>query len=103
MKKLVHNTYGLRENVLVLLGVCLGLYFGWHAVYGARSFSQLESLQHALVQRESALDSISADRESLEAKVKMMRPGSISRDLLEEQARYVLGYKRQDELVVFDN
>ena len=41
---------------------------------------------------------IKAEREAIEAKVIAMRPGSVSRDLLEERVRSVLGYRHPDEI-----
>lgn len=48
-------------------------------------------------------DIITHKRMALEDKVKMMRPGSVNKDLLEEQARLTLGYTHADELVVVRN
>lgn len=42
-------------------------------------------------------DSLRHRRETLEDKVAMMRPDSINKDLLEERARIVLGFRRADE------
>lgn len=43
---------------------------------------------------------LSEQRQSLENKVAMLRPGSIDPDLLEERARAVLGYQHIDEYVL---
>ena len=39
-------------------------------------------------------------RQDLESRVVKLRPGSLDPDLLEERARYVLGYVHPDETVL---
>lgn len=48
-------------------------------------------------------DRLASERQALEKKVTMMRPGSINKDLLEERARYVLGYSYDDERIILSN
>lgn len=48
-------------------------------------------------------DSLKQQRLAIEKKVVMMRPGSIDRDLLEERARHVLGFRHADELILLQN
>lgn len=81
----------------------MSVYFTYHAVYGDRSFEKLASLEAQLRDRQVVLAEVKAKRESLERDVKMLRPDTLSLDLLEERARYVLGYKNSDEYVVLRN
>ena len=37
----------------------------------------------------------------LQNKVNLMRSSSLDRDILEEQARYLLGYSNEDEVIIF--
>lgn len=48
-------------------------------------------------------DDLAAERVALEQKVTMMRPGSLNPDLLEERARVVLGYKKENDLIILGN
>jgi cell division protein FtsB len=43
---------------------------------------------------------LDAQRAELERKVKLLRPDSLDPDMLEERAREVLNYTREDEVVV---
>lgn len=89
--------------MFLLVGVGLSVYFSYNAVYGARSYTSLQVMQESLDQKTAELDAVRQERKSLEAKVVMMRPDTLSPDLLEERARAVLGYQREDEVVVFGN
>lgn len=103
MKSFVSYSFSFRRNILVLMEVSLSLYFVYHTVSGARSYAYLQAIQGRVVQERAAYKAVSAKRAELEKRVVMMRPGTLSRDLLEERVRLVLGYKRSDELVVFGN
>lgn len=96
-------SFGLRRNVLLVAGAFLSLYFSYHMFYGVRSFSSLEQLENVVAVKQESLDSIRAEREDLEARVKTMRPDSLSRDMLEEQVRLTLAYKKADEVFVVGN
>ena len=54
-------------------------------------------------QTEIKLAQVTQTRTELEQKVVMMRPGHVNADLLEEQARKVLGFHYQDEKLVIRN
>lgn len=47
-------------------------------------------------------DGFHKDRLELESKVVSLRPGSIEYDLLEERARYVLGYIHPDDQMLLE-
>ena len=48
-------------------------------------------------------ETVTAERQKLETKVVMMRPGSINKDLLEERIRSVLGYRYEDEIILLQS
>jgi cell division protein FtsB len=103
MNKLLQHRYTLRENFFTLVGVCLCFYFAYHAFFGSRSVLQLISLNRNIETMSLQADFASAERIALEKKVAMMRPGSLSKDLLEERARMVLGYKGDGEIAILSN
>lgn len=67
---------------------------------GERSYWQLSELQQNIESVQTDLDALHANKNDIEQKVVMMRPGSINRDLLDERVRAVLGYRPADEVVV---
>ena len=100
VKRLIEQKYLFRQNLIVVIGVCLSFYFCYHLIAGERSYLRLISLNSQISTTEKQLDLASAQRSGMEQKVVMMRPGSVNRDLLEEQARSVLGFHYKDEKVL---
>lgn len=97
MKKLIERRYTVRQNLLTVVGLCLAVYFCYHLIAGQRSYLRLAYLEHQISQETKAQETLLAQRTALEKKVVMMRPGSINRDLLEEQVRASLGYRYTNE------
>ena len=93
----------LRQNLFLLIAVCLGVYFGYHAVLGNRGLVTLYQVHHQIETMSLKSDNLKAERMALEKKVVMMRPGSVDRDLLEERAQLVLGYHHKQEFAILEN
>ena len=92
-----------RKNLFLLAGICLCLYFSYHTFSGHRSYSRLSELSYASQEKISHLALLNQEREALEEKVTMMRTSSLSADMVEEQARFVLGYQYEDEYSVLQD
>lgn len=90
-------------NLPLLFGGFLCLYFLYHAYLGVRSFDRLSSLYSIADEGEEAYIALKQERGELSAQVEMMRSGSVSADVFDEQARYILGHLSSKEYVVFDN
>lgn len=103
MRKLIDKRYVLRRNMMTVMGVCLSFYFCFHLVAGQRGYIRLMSLESQMTNLTVEVDSLRAERESLEKKVVMMRPGSINKDLLEERIRSVLGYSYENEITLLQS
>ena len=59
-------------------------------------------LKATVAEAEQIRDGLTAERATLEHRVTLLRPDSLDRDLLEEQARKMLNYGHADEIIVFD-
>lgn len=97
MKQLLEHKYLVRKNLLTIVGLGLCFYFSYHLAFGQRSYVRYMALQqniHGLEQQGSRLKE---DREDIESRVAMLRPGSLNKDMLEERVRIVLGYRQTDE------
>lgn len=103
MKRLAQKQYFLRRNMLAIIGICLSVYFSYHLIAGHRGYFKLMSLESEIAQASTKQEQLVLDREAIETKVVMMRPGSIDRDLLEERVREVLGYHNPNELVLLQD
>lgn len=93
----------IRHNLIAVIGVCLSLYFCYHLIAGERSYLRLMSLEHQMTQTSAQLETLTSERTDLEQRVVMMRPGSLNRDLLEEQARKVLGFQHEGERILLQS
>lgn len=97
MKRLLEQSYLVRRNMLTLMGIGLFMYFSYHLIQGERSYMRYISLNQTVQTMEKQASDLQTKRKELETRVAMMRPGSINRDLLEERARVVLGFRRDGE------
>lgn len=102
MKRLIEQRHIVKQNFVRLLGFCLLCYFGYHSVMGERSILRLMTLERSLAKVTAQYEDSNTQRVALEDKVSRLRPGSIDPDLLEERARYVLGFVRDDEQVILN-
>lgn len=100
MNRLYQNRFLIRQNMIFLIGICLTVYFSYHAIQGNRSYLRLMSLNADIAEISHEYEMLKSERTAIEEKVVMMRPGSINKDLLEERVRLVLGYRHPDERTI---
>jgi cell division protein FtsB len=103
VKRLIEQRYVVRQNLIPVIGICVSVYFCYHLIAGERSYLRLVSLNSQVAQTQEQLLHEAEERKAIEQKVVMMRPGHVDRDLLEEQARSVLGFRYKDEKTVIKN
>lgn len=84
-------------SVLILLAV---LYFGVHGLTGERGVLSGKSREALLHKRQAELSHLLEERQDLEVRVRYLRSSSLSRDLLEERARAVIGFADPRDYVV---
>ena len=82
--------------VLLLLVVYLGV----QALTGQRGLLSGHERDSLMVRREAQLAGIMDQRRDLEVRVRYLRTDSLSRDLLEERARAVLGFSDPRDYVI---
>ena len=82
--------------ILLLLIVYLGV----QALTGQRGLLSGQERDAMLVRRETQLAGIMEQRRDLEVRVRYLRTDSLSRDLLEERARAVLGFSDPRDYVI---
>jgi cell division protein FtsB len=91
-----------RRHVGAMLGVCAVTYFGYHLTAGERGILAWIRLDEALAIARAGLELRAAEHAAIEHDVGLMRPESLDLDMLDEQARKVLGYIREDEVVIYE-
>ncbi len=100
MKKLSTVLHVFKRKLPVFVGFSLCIYFCYHTLDGERSYGKLLSLQNTASIQQNTLVTLKSERNALENKVAMLRPDSISADMLEEQVHIMLGYKHKDDISV---
>ena|SRR3990167_530301 len=75
-------------------------YFIYHSIQGDRGILAWVRLQDRLRTHQQQLTELTTTRKALETKISCLRPESLDRDLLDQQARIQLGYTHPDEVVI---
>ena len=83
--------------------LCLVLYFLFHLIQGGRGVMTLRSLESSLEESTVELALLKEEHDKLAHRVDLMKPGAVCPDLLEEQAKTVLGYAQPNEKIVLND
>lgn len=82
---------------LLFLGI---LYFGVQALTGDRGLLNGADRAARLERAQTRLASLEVERKDLEVRARFLRTDHLSRDLLEERARVILGYSDPRDYVI---
>lgn len=74
-----------------LMGAAMLTYFGYHAVQGDRGLIAWWNLRYEIEKTNYELAEVTAQKQALEHRVSLLRPGSLDRDMVEERVRLMLG------------
>ncbi|HLS69909.1 MAG TPA: septum formation initiator family protein [Kiloniellales bacterium] len=83
------------------LAAAVVVYFAFHAVQGDRGLLAHKRLSEELRETQVLAEEVAAERARWEHQVSLLRPEGIDPDLLEERARLLLNYLRDDEVVIY--
>jgi cell division protein FtsB len=89
-----------RQIVVPLMGAAMMVYFGYHAVQGDRGLIAWWNLRYEIEKTNYDLAEVTADKQTLEHRVSLLRPASLDRDMLEERARLMVGSVSPDDTIV---
>ena len=90
----------LSDIVAPTLCVCWIAYFGFGAIFGSTGYLALERLRIEEAVKAAEVEEIEDYRDTLEARAKLLHPKSLDPDMVDEKIRSVLGYARQDDIVI---
>ena len=95
----------LRSSHIIgpIIGVCLIVYFLYHAVQGDRGLIAFWQLSKQVTQAENTYSMLNQKRAELQNRVTLLNPYSLNSDMIDERARFMLGYTKPDEVVIFLN
>ncbi len=93
----------LRSGQIVgpVLGACLIVYIAYHAVQGDRGLIAFWQLTKQVAHADTIYLRLSRERAAMQNRVSLLNPNTLDRDMLEERARFMLGYSLPDEIVIF--
>lgn len=89
--------FKLRNFLLTLSCTGLICYFCYHMISGSRGIITYFKLNSHISALHSELETIRAARLIIENKANLLKPDSLDLDLLEEQAKTILGYAKPQE------
>jgi cell division protein FtsB len=90
----------VRPYLPTAVFIVLIAYFGFHALTGDKGLLSERTRAATLAKRTAELQRIEAERRDLEARVTLLRDDHLSRDLLEERARVLLGFADPRDYVI---
>ncbi len=103
MEKLYTIKPLFSKTLPILAAMCLCLYFSYHTYYGERSQSRMAELKVELELKKGEAEELARIKTMLEKKAALLRPATLSRDMLEEQVQYMLGFSAENDVFVVGN
>jgi cell division protein FtsB len=95
----------VRATLYPLLLYCLsgsiGTYFVWHAINGERGLKTKDEYERKITALFGELDGLRTEHALWSHRVALMSGRVIDRDLIDEEARAVLGRVQRNDLVIF--
>ena len=86
--------------MLFLLSGAAGSYFAWHALNGERGLNAKVAYKARIAQLSGELKVLVSARERMERRIAMVQTDQVERDILEEEARLILGRVGKTDLVI---
>ena len=92
-----------KKNAFNILVFLMLIYFVFHSIYGSRGIIAYFKLQSELERSHNKLEILRAERLEIENRTKLLRHGSIDRDMLDEKIRNILGFSTPKEKIFKTN
>ncbi|MCZ0962078.1 septum formation initiator family protein [Paracoccus benzoatiresistens] len=90
----------LSATILLALAVALGLYFAFAAVQGPSGILRRIQIESETVELSVQRDKLKSEVQEMQNLTRRMSDEYLDLDLLDEQARKVLGFTRADEVIL---
>lgn len=94
--------YHLKRSGLLIALMMLFFYFGFSACFGERGYHKYLYLRKEVEYARNIAEQYHHKKETLNAEVKMLSPGNIDTDMLDERARKVLNLVGDSEFIILD-
>ncbi|MEE8352529.1 MAG: septum formation initiator family protein [Rhodospirillales bacterium] len=83
-----------------MLGICAVGYFAFHVVHGDRGLIAWWNIKQRVAAAKEAATQTRGERQDMEKRVRLLNPGSLDPDMLEERAMLMLNYGYKDDIVI---
>ena len=90
----------LRSYLPTAILAALIFYFGFQALTGDRGLLMIRERRAELAAKTAELTQLQAERTDLETRARLLRDDHLSRDLLDERARSLLGFADPKDYVI---
>jgi cell division protein FtsB len=100
MNVLHKRSRNISGKITTIVFFILLSYFLYHSISGERGLLAMVRLDQELARSQHELDILHSERLQQEHRVKLLRPESLDLDLLDQQARKLIGYSSSNEVVV---
>ncbi|MEO0544355.1 MAG: septum formation initiator family protein [Pseudomonadota bacterium] len=90
----------IRYSWFPVLAFAASGYFYYHAIEGRYGLEQSKVYQQQIISLQAQVDELIAARKLLDSRTEALSDGSLERDMIDEQARTMLGLSRNNELVL---
>jgi len=91
----------VRPLIVPLIALGFSGYFAWHGWHGSFGIEARRKLDREIVELETAMAAVKAEKTDLERRVSLLRAQSLESDMLDERSREILGFARPGEVVVY--
>ncbi|MGC2222338.1 MAG: septum formation initiator family protein [Methylocella sp.] len=91
----------LYPLLLYCVSCSIGGYFVWHAVNGERGLKTNDEYEHRIAALRDELEGVKSEHALWNHRIALLSGRAIDRDLLDEEARALLGRVNRNDLVVF--
>ncbi len=91
----------LFPAMLLALSGTVASYFVWHAVNGQRGIKAKDEYRAQMEGLQAERSQLLKEKASLERRVAMLRGKTVDRELVEEEARLVLGRVHKNDVMIF--
>ena len=88
-----------KKSIFNILIFVILLYFVFHSIYGSRGVIAYFKMHAELERSKNSLEMLRHERLEVENRTKLLRPGSLDRDMLDEKVRSILGVANPSEKV----
>lgn len=96
------NHIQISHVIAGVLSFAICLYFAYHLVYGEMGYFSMKKVETKLNESKKEYDELKQERVGLENRVKRLRPDNLDLDVLDERSRDVLGYVKENEVILIN-